>query len=56
MNKSEIEQPVRLVLHKHSFCRSEPKEIQRNNLNDQNMFNAAGRTSYKPRAAIFIIK
>lgn len=54
MNTSDIEQPVRLALHQHSFYRSEPKKIHCDNLNDQKEFAAARRTSYKSRTAIFI--
>lgn len=54
MNMSDIEQPVRLALHQHSFCESEPKKMHCNNLNDHEEFAAARRTSYKPRAAVFI--
>jgi len=54
MNKSDIEQSVRLALYQHSSYRSEPKKIYCNYLNDQEVFSAARRTSYRPRAAVFI--
>ncbi len=56
MNMSDIEQPVRLTLQSNSFCGSEPKKIHCNNLNDQEELTAVRRTTYKPRAAVFITK
>lgn len=53
---SDIEQPVRLTLQSNSFCGSEPKKIHCNNLNDQEELTAVRRTTYKPRAAVFITK
>lgn len=54
MNTSDIEQPVRLALHQHSYRGSEPMKIYNDNENDLEEFAAARRTSYKPRAAVFI--
>lgn len=54
MNTSDIEQPVRLALYQYSSYRSEPKKIYCNYLNDQEVFSAVRRTSYRSIAAVFI--
>ena len=53
-SKSDNEQPVRLALLQYSFSRSELKEIYVSNSSDQEGFDTARRTSYKPRPAVFI--
>ena len=53
-SKFNIEQLVRLAQHQHSFSGTETKDIHCNNPYDQEKFAATKRTTYKPRAAIFI--
>jgi len=54
--QSDNVQPVRLAEHRNDFYRSELKEKYLNKARDQEDFEAVKRTTYTPRAAVFIYK